>query len=374
VPVVSTPSQGGRHVWYNDYNSIICDSTEDAVAEAVEELVRHPRDSQCIRQMHIEQAEEYRRKFIDVLAEVFNRFGVTDVEPDVYFRENFFHKLRKSYKPDFQAIFPSENQRVFAPAMYSVNPNVLSKYKDQYRGGMSEWRLLTGKSKANHILSLCSANKIAPSSLIEVGCGEGAILENLNDQNFCENMYAIDISESGIRVILSRELKNLKEAKVFDGYHIPYPDQSFDLAICSHVLEHVEYERILLREIARVSKRFIIEVPIDYRPGADAIANHFFAYGHINMYTPTTLRFLLKSEGFSIIDDIVDITDPEASCYNYFFNQRKEEPTQDNIKAQLDRLAAEVEKFKKKTRMQQEESASDYTVLVDSMTKGIKIF
>lgn len=55
--------------------------------------------------------------------------------------------------------------------MHSVGSNVLSKYKDSDRGGMSEWRLLGGKPKANHVRSLCSANNIFPSSLIEVGCG-----------------------------------------------------------------------------------------------------------------------------------------------------------------------------------------------------------
>lgn len=257
--------------------------------------------------------------------------------------------------------------------MHSINPDLASKYQDQYRG-MSQWRLLGGKPKANHVVSLCKANQISPSSLIEVGCGEGAILENLDHQDFCENMYAIDISGSGIKVVLSRNLKNLKEAKIFDGYKIPYPDKNFDLAICSHVLEHVEYERILLREIARVSKYFIIEVPIDFRPGADVKTDHFLSYGHINMYSPTTLRFLLKTEGFSIIDDIVDITDPELSCFNYFFNQKREEASEDNINKKMTQLTEEVENFRKKERLQQEATASDYTVLVDSKTEGIKIF
>jgi len=258
--------------------------------------------------------------------------------------------------------------------MHSVHSNLLSKYKNSYRGGMSQWRLLGGKPKANHIVSLCKANKICPSSLIEVGCGEGAILEHLDKQNFCENMYGIDIADSGVKVVLSRNLKTLKEAKVFDGYRIPYPDKTFDLAICSHVLEHVEYERILLREIARVSKKFIIEVPIDYRPGADSKANHFFSYGHINMYSPTTIRFLIKSEGFSIVDDLVDVTDPEVLCFNYFFNQKKEEPTEDNIETKMNQLKQEVDQFRNKNRLQQEATASDYTVLVDSRTEGIQIF
>jgi len=109
LPVVSTPSKGGRDVWYNEYNSIVCEPTPDGVALAVEEFVRNPRDPERIRQMHIEQAQEYRFRFINVLANVFHRFGVVDVAPASYFKANFFHKLRKSCRPDFQEIFGNSN-------------------------------------------------------------------------------------------------------------------------------------------------------------------------------------------------------------------------------------------------------------------------
>ena len=79
--------------------------TPDAVALAVEEFVRNPRDPQRIREKHIEKAQEYREKFVNVLDDIFKRFGVIDVDPSNYFQANFFHKLRKSYKPDFQVIF-----------------------------------------------------------------------------------------------------------------------------------------------------------------------------------------------------------------------------------------------------------------------------
>lgn len=101
IPVVSTPSLGGRDVWYDEYNSIICKPTPDAVALAVEEFVRNPRDPQRIRQKHIEQAKEYRAKFIKVITNVFNRFGVVDVEPSTYFEKHFYPRMRKSEHINF---------------------------------------------------------------------------------------------------------------------------------------------------------------------------------------------------------------------------------------------------------------------------------
>lgn len=57
-----------------------------------------------------------------------------------------------------------------------------------------------------------------------------------------------------------------------------------------------------------------------------------------------------------------------------FFNQKKEEPTEENIKIKMNQLTEEVNKFRSKNRLQQEATASAYTVLVDSKTEGIQIF
>jgi hypothetical protein len=125
VPVVSTPSKGGRDIWYDEYNSIICEPTPDGVALAVEEFIRNPRDPQRIRQKHIEQTQEHRSKFIKALADVFRRCGVVDVDPVNYFQKNFFHKLRTSYKPDFQAIFGSTaNAKMLTTANFQEGESI----------------------------------------------------------------------------------------------------------------------------------------------------------------------------------------------------------------------------------------------------------
>ena len=104
VPVVSTSSKGGRDVWYNQYNSIVCAPDADEIAGAVEEFIQHPRDPHLIRELHIKQAEIYRDKFVGILRTGFDLSDV-DVDPRAYFVEYFFHKLRKSYKPEFEKIF-----------------------------------------------------------------------------------------------------------------------------------------------------------------------------------------------------------------------------------------------------------------------------
>jgi len=182
-----------------------------------------------------------------------------------------------------------------------VSKDLKKSYAGQYTGSEAEWRMLGAKYKALNILEL--TKDIEPKKVCEVGCGEGSILKWLSDSDFAEQLYGIDISESGIEKTYEKRIKNVIELKVFDGYNIPYPDHFFDLVVCSHVLEHVEHPRLLLREIKRVSRYQVFEVPVDFSFYVDKKAAHFLNYGHINIYTPGLFRFLLLSESFSLLKE-----------------------------------------------------------------------
>ncbi len=191
-----------------------------------------------------------------------------------------------------------------------VSDNVKESYSAQYDQSMVEWRMMAAKHKAQNIVDISKG--ISFKNILEVGAGEGSILYWLSKWNFSANLHAIEISESGIEMIKGKNIENLKEILLFDGYKIPYPDNHFDLLYCSHVMEHVEHERVLLREIKRVSKQQIFEVPIDFSFYVDRKIKHFLAYGHINIYTPSLFRFLLKSEGFIVTRDKCHLYDDEV--------------------------------------------------------------
>src|SRR6202007_1138437 len=161
------------------------------------------------------------------------------------------------------------------------------------------------------------------NKILEVGAGDGSILKYLSDQHFAPEYHAVEISDSGVEDIKQRNIPGVKSVQMFDGYHLPFADNSFDLIILSHVLEHVEHERLLLRELKRVAEYCVIEVPRDYKDGVDSRIKHFLAYGHINVYTPTLLRYLLRTEGFEIEKDLTSMIEPEVTKFNTYVNQRK---------------------------------------------------
>lgn len=249
--------------------------------------------------------------------------------------------------------------------------NIISAYDNFYQNHDEAWRMLGAKYKAQNIVDVCKGKQFV--KVLEVGAGDGSILYYLNQWKFAPELYAIEISESGVTHIQSRNLESVKLVQIFDGYHIPFEDQTFDLVILAHVLEHVEFERTLLRELKRVSKFQVIEVPRDYRFGVDKRIKHFLAYGHLNVYTPSSLRYLLRSEGFEVLADKTSIIVPEVTRFNTFTNQKKQQSFLANFKITAEYQLKQIlnQLLGKKT---QEKLANAYTVLCSATDKAPKIF
>lgn len=190
-------------------------------------------------------------------------------------------------------------------ASMSLSANVQAAYEKQYENHQSLWRETGARQKARNIMEVTRG--MAFNKVLEVGAGDGSILKFLSEAGFAKEYYAVEISGSAIQRIRERHIPQLVQVLPFDGYAIPFPDHSFDLVILSHVLEHVEYERKLLRELQRLAPNQVIEVPKDYRFGVDKKVPHFLSYGHINTYTPSSLRFLLRSEGFTVLQQKIGV-------------------------------------------------------------------
>jgi ubiquinone/menaquinone biosynthesis C-methylase UbiE len=192
-----------------------------------------------------------------------------------------------------------------------VDPRLQRNY-DEYYADVSEWRELGAIDKANNIRALCAS--YAPSTVLEIGAGEGAVLQRLADGGFGRRHYALEISASGVECIRGRRIPSLVECLQFDGYAVPYADATFDLAILSHVLEHVEHPRLLLNEAARVANYVFIEVPLEHNRG---LPRDFVwdTVGHINFYTAQTIRLLVQSCGHEVLDQRE--THPARRQYQY---------------------------------------------------------
>ncbi len=209
-----------------------------------------------------------------------------------------------------------------------VSKELKVMYDAQYSDQTEEWRRIGSIGKVDNIVEVTRNHTF--TSVIEVGAGDGNILTELSRRHFCPRLTAAEISDSAIRQIKKKNISELVEVRQFDGYTLPFAEGQFDLAICSHVIEHVEHPRQLLREIRRISRQQVFEVPIDFSFRVDRKFKHFDAYGHINIYTPALFNFLLYSEGFEILQnrhalyrrEVVDFQNKKYST-QYFANLLK---------------------------------------------------
>jgi SAM-dependent methyltransferase len=180
-----------------------------------------------------------------------------------------------------------------------VGKHLADNYAEYYsvQDDLAEWRRLGAIDKAQNIVELCAA--FPHEQVLEVGCGDGAVLQRLAVVGFGKRFTGIDISQSAIRVANDRQIPHALFEQ-FDGQDIPFETGSFDLAILTHVLEHVEYPRKLIYEASRVARNVFVEVPLEdnMRLPRDFA---FDAVGHINFYKSNSIRRLVQSCGAKII-------------------------------------------------------------------------
>ncbi|MDF1498783.1 MAG: class I SAM-dependent methyltransferase [Patescibacteria group bacterium] len=84
--------------------------------------------------------------------------------------------------------------------------------------------------------------------VLEVGCGTGLILQEINKYTF--EAIGIDISDKMLDISKNKNLNVLNA----DVNKIPFPDEYFDVVYSFKVLAHIKNIEVALKEMARVTK------------------------------------------------------------------------------------------------------------------------
>ncbi len=94
---------------------------------------------------------------------------------------------------------------------------------------------------------------ISGCTVLELGCGSGGSLVQL--ESYGAKVVGIEIDPSLIKLTNSR-IKTSKNSYCIqaDGFCLPFPDGTFDICVCSHVLEHVVDPHKMVKEINRILK------------------------------------------------------------------------------------------------------------------------
>jgi ubiquinone/menaquinone biosynthesis C-methylase UbiE len=149
-----------------------------------------------------------------------------------------------------------------------------------------------------------AATEITPSSVLDVGCGEGVVTERLARLLQGATVLGVDADDACLkREWEARRLDNLS-FRTGSAYELSFEDSSFELVCALEVLEHLERPRDALAEMTRVAGRaLLLSVPREplwrishVLAGRDlrALGN---TPGHVNHWSSKDFKHLVADYG-----------------------------------------------------------------------------
>ncbi len=94
--------------------------------------------------------------------------------------------------------------------------------------------------------------------VLDLGCGDGALLAYLQEHNGCTG-YGVELDDANVLACAQRGV-NVLQLNLDQGLSV-FADQSFDVVLQIDTLQHLRNAETMLRETARVGKIGIVAFP-----------------------------------------------------------------------------------------------------------------
>lgn len=140
-----------------------------------------------------------------------------------------------------------------------------------------------------------------PASAVDIGCGDGHLTSVFRSMGI-PRIYGVDLSRERLKFGRSRNptIRYLQG----DVLKLPVADGVVELASIVEVLEHMTDPVAALREVARVSSRYVL-VTVPYRsPLQQQLCPHclevFFVDGHVQFFTEDSLGSVCAAAGLRV--------------------------------------------------------------------------
>ncbi len=96
------------------------------------------------------------------------------------------------------------------------------------------------------------------SRVLDLGCGDGAMLEYLQKERGCTG-YGVELDDANVLACVKRGV-NVIQLNLDEGL-VMFGDASFDVVLQIDTLQHLRNAEVMLRETARVGRLGIVAFP-----------------------------------------------------------------------------------------------------------------
>ena len=96
------------------------------------------------------------------------------------------------------------------------------------------------------------------SRVLDLGCGDGALLEHLQRERGCSG-YGVEIDDAKVHACVQRGI-NVIQLNLDEGLAM-FEDSSFDVVLQIDTLQHLRNAETMLRETARVGRIGVVAFP-----------------------------------------------------------------------------------------------------------------
>ena len=146
--------------------------------------------------------------------------------------------------------------------------------------------------------------RAAPSSILDVGCGEGVLTHKWAGAIAPGRVVGIDLEDPAIQAEWEQRRAPNLEYRVMKAENLPFDDGEFELAAAIEVLEHVPDPEHTVAEMARAASRHLL-VSVPREPLWRALNMARGAYvrdlgntpGHLNHWSKRGFVELLSRHG-----------------------------------------------------------------------------
>lgn len=107
-------------------------------------------------------------------------------------------------------------------------------------------------------LAIIAANVAPGSRVLDVGCGDGALMVALRDERGCD-ARGLELSADDVAAAVGRGLSVIQGDA--DSDLADYPDASFDYAILSQTLQTTRRPDWVLDQLLRIGQRAVVSFP-----------------------------------------------------------------------------------------------------------------